>query len=497
MQQDYKFNETTSQDPSVVLFTDAQRKDYKYRSLDPELGAIEYMEQHPEDLIRILEDFLTVQWSRLKVLETYTDSNNYSILQRNPRNDKNKADQRIRHDFGGYISDFHTGYMFGNPVKIEIKGDADEDGSIKKWIDQFNELNDINELNQSLAWDCNTFGRAFEIHWREEHVEHEIEDRVAKSSVFETFVIRDTSIKERVIAAVRCPQFMIGTENHIQITMYTDDFIYEFPLMQSGGFKDLNFNDAIKIENPYGCVNVIEWRNDARRIGSFEKQIPLINAYDANASDTSNYMADFVDAILGIFGDIDLSVLDEEWVENVTENNIGIFKSAVDATGKSNPLEARYLYKEYDVNGKEANSNRLENDIHKFSHTPDLTDEKFGGNVSGVAMSYKLMGVDQVEDKKASMYARAIRERYRLIQCVHRGINEEPLIVADHLNIVFTPNIPRDNLGELKAATEIGAEVSQETIFTHVSCIENAYEEIERARKERGLEDNPLVTYDE
>lgn len=492
-QQDYRFDETTSKDDSVVLFTSEQRKDYTYASQDPNMSAVEYMIAHPDELSEMINHFITVQVPRLKVLESYTDGNNYGILNRKERKDEGKSDRRSRHDYGGYISNFHTGYDFGNPVKIELKGeDSLANTAQKDWIDRFNHLNDVDELNQSLGWDCNTFGRAFEIAWREEPETDdinqepdaaEIEDRVAKSSVFDTFMIRDTSVKKQVIAAVRCPRYTIGDTENIETTVYTKTTIYHFGVTESSNIE-LNFSDAQAIENLYGEIPIIEWRNNDRRIGTFEKQLSQIDDYDANQSDTSNYMSDFLDAILAIFGNIDMSIIDEEWVERVRESNIGIFKSLPDVDGKPTSLEARYMYKEYDVDGKEANSRRIENDIHKFSHTPDLTDDKFAGNSSGIAMAYRLMGVDQIHDKKLSIFAKAIRDRYRLIGRIHKAVKDVE-INANNLNIVFTPNIPRDNLGDLKAAIEAGAEISNETILTHVPCIENAQDEMERVETEQ------------
>ena len=67
----------------------------------------------------------------------------------------------------------------------------------------------------------------------------------------------------------------------------------------------------------------------------------------------------------------------------------------MDYEGKEGSVDAKYLYKQYDVNGTEAYKKRVVNDIHKFTNTPDMTDENFSGVQSGEAMKWKVFGLDQ------------------------------------------------------------------------------------------------------
>ncbi|HHL0717850.1 TPA: phage portal protein, partial [Streptococcus agalactiae] len=58
----------------------------------------------------------------------------------------------------------------------------------------------------------------------------------------------------------------------------------------------------------------------------------------------------------------------------------------VDSEGREGSVDAKYLYKKYDVQGTEAYKNRIAEDIHRFTNTPDMTDNKFAGNQSGEAL---------------------------------------------------------------------------------------------------------------
>ena len=77
--------------------------------------------------------------------------------------------------------------------------------------------------------------------------------------------------------------------------------------------------------------------------------------------------------------------------------------------------DARYIYKEYDVNGVEAYKDRISRNIHMFTNTPDMTDENFGGNQSGEAMKYKLFGLEQRTAIKEGLFRKGLRRRYKLI----------------------------------------------------------------------------------
>ncbi|MEG0689287.1 MAG: phage portal protein, partial [Hungatella sp.] len=56
--------------------------------------------------------------------------------------------------------------------------------------------------------------------------------------------------------------------------------------------------------------------------------------------------------------------------------------------------KAEYITRTFDESGVEILKKAIEQDIHKFSHIPCMTDEAFGGNVSGVAMEFKLLGME-------------------------------------------------------------------------------------------------------
>lgn len=68
--------------------------------------------------------------------------------------------------------------------------------------------------------------------------------------------------------------------------------------------------------------------------------------------------------------------------------------------------KAEYLTRTFDETGVEVLKKAIEQDIHKFSHIPCMTDESFGGNVSGVAMEFKVLGMENITKIKTRYYKR-------------------------------------------------------------------------------------------
>ena len=64
--------------------------------------------------------------------------------------------------------------------------------------------------------------------------------------------------------------------------------------------------------------------------------------------------------------------------------------------------DARWLIKEVNDAWVENYKDRVRRDIHKFSYTPDMQDESFGNNLSGVSIRYKILAMEQIRSKKES-----------------------------------------------------------------------------------------------
>src|SRR5690625_7687648 len=99
----------------------------------------------------------------------------------------------------------------------------------------------------------------------------------------------------------------------------------------------------------------------------------LIDLYDAAQSDTDNYIQDLNDAMLVIIGNL---FIDEEKAKYMKDHNLLFLQTEPNADGKEGSADAKYIYKQYDVQGAEAYKDRIFNNILLFTSIPNLLDDK-------------------------------------------------------------------------------------------------------------------------
>ncbi|MFA9493556.1 phage portal protein [Streptococcus sp. E17BB] len=456
-----------------VIFADLANEPFRYSSSNDLLET----DKGRKALRDMLSVFFDYQRPRLQVLASYARGANHNILSGQRRLDKEKADYRVRHKWGGYISSFVTNYIIGRPVSVGMIEQGDQ-----KQLSAISDIewqNDINALNADLAFDASVYGRAFEYHFRDK----DSVDRVVLIDPLEMFVIRDQTVEQNVIAAVHLPVY----DGKVHMTIYTTDRVLTYKPFSPNSVRLVLETDN---KHEYKDVPVVEWWNNRFRMGDYESEISLIDAYDAGQSDTANYMSDLNDAMLVIKGDLDAIGLDAVTSAKLKEANIMLLQSGVSTTGQQTSADADYIYKQYDVQGTEAYKNRLANDIHRFSRIPNLDDDRFNSTASGIALLYKMIGLEQVRKDKENYFTKALRRRYELISNIHKVINA-PVIDADKLTFTFHPNIPQDVWTEIKAYIEAGGEVSQETLMENATFT-NYKTEQERLLKQHGGSDEEI-----
>ena len=422
---------------------------YKYSDADSLL-------EHPEILVSMINHHRQNQVPRLHSLDHYYKAENDTIMHRPARKEEGKADYRIANNFGKVISSFMVGYMGGNPIQVQDK----KDDRVQNVITEANDTNNADEENSNLLLDLSKYGRAYEILWRDE----QDNNRFALSSVFDTFVIYDTTIEEKPIMAVRYPSLGFETDGRTmcQPIVYTADKVITYSPCSSSEISLINPQEEL---HSFGDVPVIEFKNNRFRRGDYEDVIPLIDAYDAAESDTSNYMYDFNDAMLWINGDWTMNGMSADDMIRLKKANILATTDATSPQGTRYPTTAQYLYKQYDVNGTEAHKKRLVDDIHKISCVPDLNDMNFGGNQTGESLKYKLLGLDQVVGIKSRMFEKGLLRRYKLILSLSNTVQELSQVDSSDIEITFNYNLPKAINDDLTAYIGAGGRISEQTLM--------------------------------
>lgn len=425
----------------TLEFPDEANQDFVYESIDELLNNL-------DDLSNMVDAFRRHVVPKLEKLEGYSLGDNFTIQAGRRRIEDNKSDYRIKHNIGGFISEYVNGFILSQPVTVSY-GESNNDIKV---IEDIKRNNDMDALNLDLGFDSSRYGRAYEFHYRDS----ENNDRVVLIDAKEVFMIRSADVTKEIIGAVHCPVY----NGELRVTLYTDNKIISFKKVKQDK-AHLERDIENEKEHEYGMVPFVEWKNNRFNIGDFETIIPLIDAYDAAQSDTANYMSDLNDALLFLSGD--LSSLDKASIPAMMDANIIIAESGVTADGRQTSVDGKYLYKQYDVAGTEAYKDRLLRDLFKFANIPNLDDVSFAGQQSGVAIEYKLTGLKQIQKTKETQYSKALRRRYQLIENIHHALSDDQIDALD-LNFTFHPNLPSDVWGEVKEYIASGGEISQETL---------------------------------
>ena len=113
-----------------------------------------------------------------------------------------------------------------------------------------------------------------------------------------------------------------------------------------------------------------------------------------------------------------------------------------------------------------------------------MSDENFAGQTSGEAMKYKLFGLEQRTAIKEGLFRKGLVRRYKLVGEI-MGVNRE--IDKDNLKdlvFTFTRNLPKSITEEMQMYMSAGGEISQQTLMSLVSFIDNPQDEVKRIQSE-------------
>lgn len=399
---------------------------------------------------------------RLEKLRRYYDGH-HSVLQR--EKGSGLANNKVVVNHASYIADISAGYLAGTPCTYKSKHDITKLTDVLKRADSATQDSD-------LALDLAIYGRAFELVYMNNDTVPE--PRLAKLDPRNAFVVYDDTVRHDPLFGVTYyPIFNDrGNVEHYACCLYTDNYEQPFEMSSS-----LIFSQAQQPkEHHFGAVPLNEIYNNQNCQGDFEQVISLIDAYDLLMSDRVNDKEQFVNALLLIKGAV-LGDTDKERSETyrAVKNN-GVLELPEGA-------EAAYLARQFDESSVEILRSALKKDIHTISKVPDMSDDNFGGNVSGVAMAYKLFGFELMTKTKERFFKEGLRYRLRLIDHI-LSIRGQGTDTAD-IEIIMTRSLPANTTELADMVANLSGTVSLQTLLSQLPFVEDPQEEMKRIRKEK------------
>lgn len=399
----------------------------------------------------------------------------HSILKHERRN-PNAPNFKTVANHAKDIADTATGYFLGSPITYNNTGESDLDSLLVAFDNaEVDQVDTQNALNMAI------YGRAYEYIYVKEGL-NELDS--ASLDVENTFIVYDDSIERRPLFAVYYYEVKDDSKDTktYQAEVFTQNLHYHIVLSDSSG----SYVKKIDVEPHHlGQIPIIEYKNNNFAIGDYEQQISLIDAYNSLMGNRVNDKEQAIESILVLYG-AQLGDTPEETHKAMSIlNEEGLLELPMDS-------KADFLKNLLDEGATEILRKALKEDIYTFSHVPNLTDENFAGNSSGVAMEYKLLGLEMITKVKESNYKRGLRQRISIF-AKYLGLQQ---IALDANSIVpqFSRGLPKNLLELSQVINNLDGKVTLRQLISLLPFVEDPDAELEglEEEKEKNMERVPF-----
>lgn len=437
----------------------------------------------PEFLTKLVDKFKQNEVPAYRILQNYYDVKT-KILQRTM--DEGKPNNRLAHGFARYITNMATSYFVGKPIKYIAKDDG-----YQKLLDEILKNNYINTVNYEVSKEGSKKGIAFYLMFLDEGGEL----RIKKCDADTIIPVYSPKLGEFLEGGIR-----IWSDYDIDGILLAEyaalydkrDIITYKRTSCTGTFCMIDAESHMFNDVPI----IVVWNNE-EMYGDYEPHISLIDAYDKSQSDTANDMEYFTDAYLCISGASDM-------VENAA---IGTGEEDSDRKAydlRKNRIlfldeqgQAQWLTKNINDTAVENYKNRLYDNLFFLAQVPALSDESFAGNLTGVAIKYKLIGLEELAIMKQTKFEAAQKKMIRLItDYINLRYNKDydPETVQQKYERNLIANI-EEAISNVKNLENI---VSHET---QLSClpseiVSSVAEELKKIQKEASEPGGGLIDFD-
>ena len=414
----------------------------------------------------------------------------HKILSRQ-KADKNKPNNKVVNDFFGQVIDNTVGYFLGNPIilnyteptKDKPKVSTDpldvgvdlgdmEDTEVQNYLDELGVDNDKDDLFIEWGKEAMIKGLSHIMVYQDE----ESATKFMRISPEDLIIVYENSATKKAKYKIRL--YDIDTEDTGVTTHYAE--VYSATKMElfksvestNGGDSREFCSYAFVEEKPhiYGRIPIVTVYNNEEQMSDLEKIESLVADYDKVLSDVSNEFEAFRNAYLMLknmtAGKDGVQKLKDEGIIEVMENG-----------------DVKFVTKQIQTEALENHLNRLEKSIYTFSQVPNLSDENFAGNLSGVAIRFKLFGLETKCVIKEVKMTKAIRELVRVLT-VPIKVNTGRDIDMAYLKIEFSRNVP-SNLPEIvDTVTKLNGTVDKETLLSLLPFVDNPKQVLEQLEKD-------------
>lgn len=405
---------------------------------------------------------------------------------------KKKPCNKLANDFMGQIIDTTVGYFLGNPVVVNYvdKPPKEEAGRKTAEADVGIDLDEVRGSDTSVQDEIDgIFSDNYKddlfMEWGKEamiksvshllvYQDEQSITRIIRLKAEEVIIVKDNSSTKKAKYKIRL--YYVDTEDtnksELYAEVYSDTKVELFKrtsdIMSPGAVSGFQF--VKEWGHIYGRIPIITLYNNEEEMSDLEKIESLVNDYDRVMSDISDEFEAFRNAYLVIKdmvmnGD-SLQKLKEEGIVEVTDAG-----------------DMRFVTKEIQTDAISSHLDRLEKNIHKFAQVPDLSDENFAGNLSGVAIRFKLFGLETKCITKERKMDKAIRQLLEVLSVPIR-VKTGKEIDLRNVTLEFSRNVPNNLTEIVDIVTKLDGKVDDETLLSLLPFVDNPKDVLEKIKKQ-------------
>ena len=362
-----------------------------------------------------------------------------------------------------YITDMFVSFLLGNPVDYQV----DDSEDIQPVLDAYKRQT-MENVDVEIAKECSIFGIKYEYVYSNE----DAQPCSVTLDVRNTIIIYDDTLVHNKLYAINYRPIFKDTNDkepdHYDVIALTDKEIIKYELQS----KTSTAKEISREPHAFGAVPVIEYKNNNEYTGDFEPVISLIDAYNLIQSDRVNDREQLVDAILCFYG----MTFDADQMAELKE------KRALSNIPQDGKVE--YLTKAINEGDVDVLRKTIEQDIHKISMVPDMSDQNFVGNSSGVAIRYKLLAFEQATKNKERFFEKALMERFKLYNTFLSTKAGMKIVPTEDVDAVFKRNLPSNDYETSQMIVNLDGIVDRELLASQLSFVKDASETVEIAEED-------------
>lgn len=418
----------------------------------------------------------------------YSPSGTTTIFRRKFE-DTTKVNNQINVDHFSNIVNTKTGYFVGEPIIYSVDEDAPNKDLIEGKLKEFNQRIDSVDLDTETGKMASICGYGARLYF----INTEGKEDALNVPPWEAIFLSDEGDVTKPKYAIR---YYTTTEltpegrsrEVIKVEWYDSQNITYWteaaPDPVAPGTQDPNTVQKVpstvyrfqleKESTPhmFAEVPLIGFPNNEELQGDAEKVLALIDAYDRTISDQNSEIEQFRMAYLAIYG---YANIDDALIAKLKKTGV---------IGFDNPEDrAEFITKQIDATLIENHLNRLEQEIYAISGIPNLRDEEFSGNSSGVALKFKLFPMEVKCKMAENKFSAALHQQFKIVGS--KWQIEGVKFNSDDLKFTFKRNFPLNLLDVAQTAQQLKGIVSDETLIGLLPFVKNPQEELERMKKER------------